>query len=604
MNIKSGFSQIFSLIAVGAFATGLVYLSQNVSKFSGNIQGNAQVLAEATVELSVKESSHIANQDGSQMTVGGDKAWIGNAQSTSQSMLGLRFTGASIPAGAQIQSAHVDFVAVGGWIKVSTQFLGDTSGKGSFSKSELLTSRSVTGTSASYSDDVRWEAASTYSYNVTEPVKTIVGTSGATSINLLVKGTGSQWGRKEIVANIGSGKAPKLRISYLTSTSSTSPSATPIATGGGIFTTSSPSATASPTTTATARPTATATPVTTVPPTASPVATGTSSIYGAVSTDILGTCSATVHDRYIVKGPNGTTYRTWHPQAAPIEANNPNGSKCSFAHEHGDDPSVSNIFAGAVPFNYVPSLISMDEPHAGFKCFVHNKGLRNDEGGVALHDSYYCFHMGTGGPARFTARFHSMEFHMRSSTGARMDVVGLADTGNVGTICDSPRQSRTVMGLGCKIDSAYEIWENSLRIVNKGNTVATAITSTAAFDSISVMDPADKTKVIYIWDPLAQSGIFKFNDPRQNSRGCDREAYSGPVSWYNRGGTQVYYTDVYGNVVNGGAVKQVISTSNTTDAGTLTQFGGLIMAYKGGNDPQVQFKYRKSSCAPGLGLKN
>lgn len=613
MNIKSGFSQVFSLIAVGALAAGLVYLSQNIQNLSGNMEGNAQVLAEASVELSVRENNDIANQDGSQMTVGGDKAWVGNAQSTSQSVLGLRFTGGSIPAGAQIKSAHVDFVAAGGWIKVSTQFVGDTSGKGSFSQNELLSSRSVTGTSASYSDDVRWEAGQTYSYEVTEPVKTLVGTSGASSINLLVKGTGSQWGRKTIAASVSSGKAPKLRITYVTTTvASSSPKVSPIATIGASpsnpFSSPStrPTASATATATATAQPTVapTASPVTTVPPTASPVATSGNSIYGVVSADILGTCSAAVHDRYVTKGPNGVTYRTWHPQTVPVDVNNPNGTKCGFAHEHGDDPSTSPIFTGAVPFNYVPSLIAMDEPHAGFKCFVHNKGTRNDEGGVALHDSYYCFHMGTGGAARFTARFHSMDFHIRTATGARMDVVGMADTGNVGTICDNPRQSRTVMGLGCKIDSAYEIWENSLRIVNKGNTVAAATTSTAAFDSITVMDPADKTKAIYIWDALAQANIFKFNDPRENSRGCDREAYSGPVSWYNRGGTQVYYTDVYGNVVNDGPVKQVISTSTNSDAGALTQFGGVIMAYKGGNDPQVQFKYRKSSCAPGLGLKN
>jgi hypothetical protein len=74
--------------------------------------------------------------------------------------------------------------------------------------------------------------------------------------------------------------------------------------------------------------------------------------------------------------------------------------------------------------------------------------------------------------------------------------------------------------------------------------------------------------------------------------------------WYNKGGSQTYYTDVYGNVVDGGLVKQTISTSNTLDAGILTQYGGLIMAYKGGTDAQVQFKYHKSACAPGLGVKN
>jgi hypothetical protein len=212
--------------------------------------------------------------------------------------------------------------------------------------------------------------------------------------------------------------------------------------------------------------------------------------------------------------------------------------------------------------------------------------------------------MGTGGAARFTTRFHSLDFHIVTSNGGRMDISGMADTGNVGTICSSPRQGRTVMGLGCKVDSAYEIWENTLRISNKGNTVANATTSTAVFDSITVMDPADLTKAINTWDPLAYSQIFKFNDSRTGARGCDREAYSGPVMWYNSGGSQTYYTDVYGAVVSNGPIKQYISTISTKNAGAVTQYGGLIMAYKGGSDPQVQFKLRRSACAPGLGVKN
>jgi hypothetical protein len=259
---------------------------------------------------------------------------------------------------------------------------------------------------------------------------------------------------------------------------------------------------------------------------------------------------------------------------------------------------------GSVVKNYKGYEIFDFESDDGFKCFVHNKGTRNDEGGVALHDSYYCFHMGTGGPARFSTRFHSMDFHVVTATGVRMDVQGLADVGNVGTICTDPREQRTVMGYGCKLDSAYEIWENRLNIVNKGNTVASATTSTAVFDPITVMDPADKTKLVYTWDPTAMANIFKFNDDRSGARGCDREAYSGPLNWYNSTGVQTYYTDVYGNVVDGGALKQTISNVNTKSAGSLTQYGGLIMAYKGGTEPMVQFKYRKSACVPGLGLKN
>lgn len=98
----------------------------------------------------------------------------------------------------------------------------------------------------------------------------------------------------------------------------------------------------------------------------------------------------------------------------------------------------------------------------------------------------------------------------------------------------------------------------------------------------------------------------KFNNDNTGFRGCNREAYSGPLAWYNQGGGQTYYTDVYGNVSATGVLKQTVSTVNTKQAGTVDQYGGLIMGYKSGNtaDPQEQFKYHKPNCAPGLGLKN
>jgi hypothetical protein len=522
------------------------------------------------------------------------------------------FTGGSIPAGADIKSATVDFTAVGAWISVGTAFYGDTSNSISFSSGTKLSTLPLTTQKNSYSDNVNWLANSTQSYDVTSAVKELYQNSSTpkNAFVLIAKGTGGAYGRKEIYGSPTTGKSPRLRVVYSSGTGTAT--ATPLATASPVVTASptvrpsSTPRTTVPPTIDSPTPTATVMPTMSMTPTPTPVSTTSTgaAIYGVVSADLLGTCSAAVHDRYITTGPDGKVYRTWHAATVPVDANNPNGAKCTFAHEHGDNPATSNIFRGAVPFDYIPAQISMDEPHAGFKCFVHNKGTRNDEGGIALHDSYFCFHMGTGGAARFTTRFHSLDFHVVTANGQRMDVAGMADTGNVGTICSNPREGRTVMGFGCKLDSAYEIWENKLNIVNKGNSVAMAITSTAVFDPITVMNPTDLTKAIPVWDPQADSQIFKFNDSREGYRGCERESYTGPLMWFNANGAQVYYTDVYGNVVNNGPIKQYISNINTERAGTLTQFGGLIMAYKGGTDPQTQFKYRNSSCVSGIGVKN
>lgn len=414
---------------------------------------------------------------------------------------------------------------------------------------------------------------------------------------LVAKGTGGQRGRKFIYADPSSARTPRLVVTYTSSGSGGVSTSTPTPTSK-----ISPTPTIKPTATPilTSTPTVKITPTPSSPPTSTTSTGGTTRvIYGAVGADTLGTCSAAVHDKYTTVGPDGKTYRTWHPAQDP--------SGCTFGHEHGDNPAAANNYTGKpVPFGYIASHLGMDEPHVGFKCFVHNKGTRNDEGTTALHDSYYCFHMGTGGPARFNARFHSQEFHVRASTGAVMHLQAMADIGNVGTICDNPRQQRTVQGFGCIIDSGYEIWANDTRISNKGTTVAFAETSTAVFDPITSMDPANKTRLVYSWSEEAQAKIFRFVNDRTGSRGCEREAYSGPLSWYNRGGSQVYFTDAYGNVVDGGPLKQEISTINNNGAGALDRFGALIMGYKGGNtnDPQLQFKFHKSACVPGLGVKN
>jgi hypothetical protein len=586
---------IVGLIALG----GMGYAATNTKT---SIDSYAE--SEQTTSIQVSATNGDVNEDGGSYSESGD-LWIGNGVSASASYSGIRFANLAIPKNASISDAHLEVYSTKDqWISLSyTISLSDV---GSFDKKPSQASF-VTG-SINHSSNVKWNVNSWYSLdNMSTIFQNLVNRddwNGSGNVMVVLKGTGNAYGRKYVSSyDKSAANAPKLVVKYqispTTSTVSITPtptkSSTPTVTKAATKTpTLSPTLTISPSNTVTSAPTETTHHV----PTIGSTSIG-GTVFGVVSNEIVGTCSQEIHDKYVVKGPDGVVYRTWHPQK--------DASGCSFAHEHGDNPAESAIYTGApVAFGYVGNQIAMDEPHAGFKCFVHNKGTQNDEGGVALHDSYYCFHMGTGGAARFTQRFHSIEFHLKTNTGAIMNVQGMADTGNVGTICDNPRNARTVMAFGCKLDSSYEIWENTLKITNRGNTVATAITSTAAFDSITVMDPSDKTKAIPVWDFAAQQNIFKFNNDRTGYRGCDREAYSGPTQWYNRGGSQVYYTDVYGNVVNGGPLKQEISPIITSQAGKTDQFGGLIMAYKGGNasDPQLQFKYRKSSCAPGLGVKN
>ncbi len=281
-------------------------------------------------------------------------------------------------------------------------------------------------------------------------------------------------------------------------------------------------------------------------------------------------CPPEVHDKYKVLGPDGNYYATWHPQKDP--------SGCYFDHEHGDDPKTSNANPNPPPFDYIAHIAGMSEPHNGFKVFVVNAGATNDEGRTATTNSRIVAHMGTGGTKRFVTEFHSLMFDLTSGDGHFVHLQGMADTGGVGSICSSPRQGKTVTllpGSGCDTQSLYEIWLFSLKIGDK----ATAIASTAVFDPITVMNPGDQSQL-----NLTDS-VF----PGQH-RGCMQEAYHGPVYWYNSGGPTIYYTDAYGKITSGGALKQEISANSDI---------GIKM-----NQDQTQFKFKRSKCGAGIDLKN
>lgn len=326
--------------------------------------------------------------------------------------------------------------------------------------------------------------------------------------------------------------------------------------------------------------------------------------------DILGTCPAEVHDRYVTAGPDGRTYRTWHPQEVPVDANTPGGTKCRFAHEHGDDPTTSLANPVLPPFGYVGYVSGHpEEAHAGFKIAVSNRGEVNDESRVMQGSARVVFHMGTGGILRYTMPHHSAIVDIVMPTGQYIHVQGLFDTHGVGSICERDRNNndtnfgndigRTVMtlpGTGCEVTSPYEIWSGDL-LVRKpnGQEAVRAFVTMAVFDTITTMDPADKTRLIYTTDAFAS----RLNEApfMGGFNGCDRENYHTAPYWYNSGGPTVYFTDAFGNPLTEGApgaLRQEVSAHSQIGIGMATRSDGTLN----------QFKERTDYCGAGLGLKN
>jgi hypothetical protein len=335
---------------------------------------------------------------------------------------------------------------------------------------------------------------------------------------------------------------------------------------------------------------ASAPPPDTAAPTVTQAPAAVAEVTAAPTIEPFEMCSQEVHDKYVTTGPDGKTYPTWHPAVDPE-------TKCHFDHEHGDDPRLSIANSELPAFGYINSVAQEDhtnhEPHNGFKVFVVNKGTINDEKRIAAASTRIVAHMGTGGVARFDRQFHSLQFDLIADDGHYVHVQGMADTGQAGSICDRDRTTsdndatndigRTVVTVpeaGCNISSLYEIWLFRLTVRNEKGEKATIIASTAVFDPITILDSTDHSKQIFTRDA--------FN--LDNYHGCDREAYHGPVYWYNKDGDTVYYTDAMGNIVESGALRQEISAHADI---------GIPM-----NQDQTQMKLMSFSCSPGLGLSN
>jgi hypothetical protein len=328
-----------------------------------------------------------------------------------------------------------------------------------------------------------------------------------------------------------------------------------------------------------------------------PPTTGT--LWGVSDPAILGDFTAAEHDAYSLDGGDGFRYRTWHPQCV--------GTRC-FAHEHGDNPAImtnAEIASQPVLFGYVGRRHPMpnepnghEEPHEGFKVFISNPGDVNDENRINRAWSRSVFHMGTGGPRRFTTSHHSADIRViHPEFGLKAFTRLMMDTGGTGIVCDprSPAPIKDVIALdfsvrcnGAKLGSSYEIWSTEQVVRNAaGDVVYRAFATPAAFDPVTLFNPANPTEVVYAWDPrVVAIKQFPGDTWWDQFRGCERESYAQPGYWYNAGGPTAYYTDAVGQPVASThplALRQEISASASIGAPTT-------------NDGLGAFKMRVGYC--------
>lgn len=179
------------------------------------------------------------------------------------------------------------------------------------------------------------------------------------------------------------------------------------------------------------------------------VAGGFAHAYGLWSPGRYDTCPKRLHDSFVVRGPDGKLYPTWHPPRVRL----PDGRWCTFGHEHGRDPRGSRLYGwlvrelsrpGApggrrgIPFGvanealdvfaaHAPGAPHRHEDHVGHKIEWQNDVPleRALPGGVRRRTGVRCdflmkIHQGTHSADAFGNNLHELVYAVRCSDGTAL----------------------------------------------------------------------------------------------------------------------------------------------------------------------------------------
>jgi hypothetical protein len=145
-------------------------------------------------------------------------------------------------------------------------------------------------------------------------------------------------------------------------------------------------------------------------------------------------------------------YPTWHPPVDPQ-------SGCTFGHDHGRDPSGSDLYSsvGDIPLGYANEQLDIFDPgmsrhedHVGHKVEWENDIEMRAGNGVASSlfavtcDVLTKLHQGTHSKDAFTNNMHELVYHIECSDGTRMSLTMMAAIGTPGEFVASCERGRHI----------------------------------------------------------------------------------------------------------------------------------------------------------------
>ena len=241
-------------------------------------------------------------------------------------------------------------------------------------------------------------------------------------------------------------------------------------------------------------------------------------------------CTREQHDAYAVLGPDGKAYPTWHPPTGP--------GGCTFGHEHGRDPTGSELYdeAGGLPFGLANEVLAAadpahprDEDHVGHKVEWENEVPLALSGGDAPASTTVCdvllkLHQGTHSGDAFANNLHELVYHLRCEEGTEMHVTLLVAIGRPGEFARScspaervsagpPMPANSPAGFGSRRIPDRACIERHL-LVPPGEASDYAAALHESWQLYNSVERADGHALAF-FNPYFQVGLpSRFHDPR------------------------------------------------------------------------------------------
>jgi hypothetical protein len=293
-------------------------------------------------------------------------------------------------------------------------------------------------------------------------------------------------------------------------------------------------------------------------PTPTPLPVIYTETFPQVDLQILGSCPESVHDWFTAIGPDGNTYRTWHPVTVKLEPSNTESPTCDFAHEHGDPPhpNAPLPFFGYAAFH--GGQLDLLGQHEGYKVFTHKQGQRNGWDTAELTnvnpdiDTQFWVHQGSSRLSRLSDKFHDVGFWSRDAGGRITEIYFLANTGEATDKCEGQITSGARRTIASECEYVNENWTFNGNIGNVWNlSVQVAVINPmnhvrgnpSILQSVELISTSEEICGVNFF---ACEYKLPFGHANSIWLGNMRMLLNPEWQWSNSGGAETFCTDVTG----------------------------------------------------------